>query len=351
MLRRRDLLIGATGAALPFASYATARSTVSVIGCCRFTNGAYAVALVDPLLRLAAAFELPERGHAIAVAPAGDKAVVIARRPGRTASVIDLREPRIVATLHSAAGRHFFGHGFFSADGERFFATENDYDNAVGTIGVYDVAAGFRRTTEWSTGGVGTHEAMLLRDQRTMAVANGGIETHPDFPREKLNLASMRSSVAYLSVDNGELLDVVERPAAFPSLSLRHLTQTNDGAVWIGAQHEDTGPAPLVFRHRRGEALAPVLSAEASAELKGYVGDIGLDSRTGTVVVSSPRGNRLVHLDVVSGAQISSVALNDVCGVSEGDRLLVSTGDGLLSDVRREQRRFDFSWDNHLVVF
>ncbi|MEM8982149.1 MAG: DUF1513 domain-containing protein [Pseudomonadota bacterium] len=349
MLRRRDFMAGGALAALPFVGEA-APAPIALVGCCRRADGGYAVALVDASLTLVATLALPGRGHAIAVSPSRDRAVVLSRRPGRTATVIDLDEPRIVQTIRSSAGRHFLGHGFFSDDGERFFATENDYDNAIGALGVYDVAAGFARIDEWSTGGVGPHEALLLSDNRTIVVANGGIETHPDYPREKLNVASMRSSIAYLSVASGALLDVVERPPAYPSLSLRHMAEASDGAVWVGAQHEGIGAAPLVFRHRRGRALDAVLTADSSGELNAYVGDIGFDSKANAVVATSPRGHCVIRIDAATGKKIATETLGDVCGVSGRNGVWMSTGEGLLADNRGQRRRFDLAWDNHLVA-
>ena len=40
------------------------------------------------------------------------------------------------------------------------------------------------------------HEAILLADGKTLAVANGGIETHIETGREKLNLDFMQPSLA-----------------------------------------------------------------------------------------------------------------------------------------------------------
>ena len=97
-------------------------------------------------------------------------------------------------TIASVAGRHFFGHGVFSPDGALLYATENDFENAAGMIGIYDARANFERIGEFPTHGVGPHELLLLDDGRTIAIANGGIETHPDFGRAKLNIPTMKPS-------------------------------------------------------------------------------------------------------------------------------------------------------------
>ena len=42
--------------------------------------------------------------------------------------------------------------------------------------------------------------------QIAFAVANGGIETHPDYEREKLNLATMKPNIAWIDRRTGEVL-------------------------------------------------------------------------------------------------------------------------------------------------
>ena len=96
-----------------------------------------------------------------------------------------------LSTLSSVPGRHFFGHGAFSPDGRLLYATENDFDNARAVVGVYDVGSGFARIGEFGTQGVGAHELLLSPDGELLVVANGGIETHPDYGRAELNLDTM----------------------------------------------------------------------------------------------------------------------------------------------------------------
>ena len=66
------------------------------------------------------------------------------------------------------------------------------------------------------------HEAMLLGDD-VICVANGGIETHPDFGREKLNLSTMKPNVAFIDRLTGDLISLRELPPDLHQVSLRHL--------------------------------------------------------------------------------------------------------------------------------
>ena len=135
--------------------------------------------------KLVHALDLPERGHDITFDPVSRRSVVFARQPGTFAVVFDHTGEAEPVTIASVEGRHFYGHGVFSPDGALLYATENDFDNAAGMIGVYDATDGFRRIGEFATHGVGPHELLLCPDGKTLAIANGGIETHPDYrPRQ-----------------------------------------------------------------------------------------------------------------------------------------------------------------------
>ncbi len=122
-------------------------------------------------------------------------------------------------------------------------------------VGVYDATDGFTRIGEFPTFGVGPHELLLLGDGDTIAVANGGIETHPDFGRAKLNLADHEAvSRAWSTARPATLLEKHELPPErCTSFDPPH-GHRRAGAVWFGCQHE--GPAterPCAGRPRRAQ--------------------------------------------------------------------------------------------------
>jgi uncharacterized protein len=137
-------------------------------------DGAYGAAIVSEAGKILYAVELPERGHDISFDPASGRSVVFARQPGTFAVVFDPAGRDPPRTIQSQPGRHFFGHGAFSPDGRLLFASENDFDNATGMVGIYDATDGFARIGEFPTDGVGPHELLLLDDGRTLAICNGG---------------------------------------------------------------------------------------------------------------------------------------------------------------------------------
>lgn len=179
----------------------------------------------------AAAFEvaLPGRGHSSALRPNSLDVVAFARRPGTFLAVIDRRQGRVRQHIDAATGRHFYGHGVFSPDGRLLYTTENAFDqDGRGVIGVYDATDGYRRIGEIDSGEIGPHDLRLLADGRTLVVANGGILTHPDVGRAKLNLATMTPSLAYIDRKTGRLLEEVRLAPNMHQNSIRHLAVTVD---------------------------------------------------------------------------------------------------------------------------
>lgn len=297
---------------------------------------------------------LPARGHAAAAHPHRPEAVAFARRPGTFAVVLDCLTGQAVAELNSPIGRHFYGHGVFSADGTILLTTENDYENAKGVISLWDASRGYRRVGEIPSHGVGPHDIQRLPETDTFAVANGGIETHPDHGREKLNLPTMRPNLSYVSLD-GDLLDQLELSADQHLSSIRHLAVAGDGTVAMGMQWqgEETPTRSLVGLHRMGEAYAPLAQDDLTqSRLQGYIGSITFDTTAHRVGVTSPRGGLLYVYDATTGARIDTIARLDICGVAAGPNGFVyTTGHGYFGNfqIPENARQHRVQWDNHLI--
>lgn len=314
----------------------------------------YSVAVLSETGEVLFTEALDDRGHDAAVSPDGRTAVVFARRPGRFALVLDLAQRRKALAFAPPEDRHFYGHGFFSADGRLAYATENDFEAERGVIGVYDVAAGFRRIGELDTGAIGPHEALPMRDGRTIAVANGGITTHPDFPRQKLNLPTMQPKLTYLDAETGDILDGAALAPALHQLSLRHMAEAGDGTIWFGGQYEGpaSDPVALVGTHRRGgeprliEAPRPLY-----AGMNQYIGSVAASRDGMLVATTSPRGGQVILWDAAAKRVVETRAIADACGAAPAaSGFLVSDGLGRLwRDGRLLNVDQGVAWDNHLA--
>ncbi|MEL6318445.1 MAG: DUF1513 domain-containing protein, partial [Pseudomonadota bacterium] len=195
-------LAAAAAAAAPSLSWADAGGP-RYLAAARRADGAFALCGLSHTGDIVFEIDLPARGHAAAAHPSRPLAVAFARRPGRYALVIDCARARLLARLEAPAGRHFYGHGAFDRDGDRLFTTENAYEPGVGRVGVWDATGGFARMGEWASGGVGPHDALFDPASNQLVVANGGVQTHPDSGRSKLNLPTMRSNLARLDARDG----------------------------------------------------------------------------------------------------------------------------------------------------
>ena len=308
---------------------------------------------------------LPARGHAFAVRPGGRIAVHFARRPGVFAVVIDLVQGRAVGDITTPDDRHFHGHGVFSPDGRLLYATENDFAAGRGVIGVYDAGHGYRRIGELPTHGIGPHELRLLGDGETLAVANGGILTHPDLPRVKLNLPDMTPSLVYLDRRDGRPLATFRLAPDLHQLSIRHLAVGRDNTVAVAMQYE--GPAgdrvPLIAKQRGAAPLRLVTAPpDVLRAMNQYCGGVAFDRGGAVIAVSAPRGNIVTFWEANSGRHLSTVPLPDGCGVApaarpgmflassgRGGMILVDAGSGSAQPIRTGFLAAG-RWDNHMAA-
>lgn len=326
-------------------------------------NGNYGIGLLDDFGQELGRIGLPGRGHGIAVAPDKRRFVAFARRPGTFAILVRPFEEQHPALITSEPGRHFYGHGCFSTDGRLLYAVENDFDKARGVVGVYDLSAYLpERVGELETYGVGPHDILLSADGRVLVVANGGIETHPDQGRAKLNLDTMAPSVVFLDAQTGDLVAKHVLHKSLHQLSLRHMALDRNDRVWVGGQFE--GPSfespPLVAVFARDEEPRTTdIPAALGGKLENYIGSVAANRSGDVIATSAPRGGQTLFWSVEDGRFLGAQSIPDGCGVAPVDQgsFLVSDGNGGLSFVSEPEapseilaRPPGISWDNHMVA-
>jgi uncharacterized protein len=330
-----------------------------LIAASRAPDGRYSVVVMTFDGMILRELPLQGRGHDIALDRASDRAVVFARRPGNFALAFNVRGEDEPVLFTTPENRHFYGHGVFSRDGRLLYATEHNAETRQGLLGVYSVGSGYKRVGELPTYGIGPHEVILLKDGKTLAVANGGIETDVETGRDKLNVETMKPSLAFIDARSGALLAQHEQSKDLHKLSIRHIAADARGNVWFGAQWEgDTSDTPeLVGCAGLDKPLRVIEPATPKgAALSGYIGAVAMDGEGRVLAASAPRAGRIIYVDTQTSSIIGETQLMDGCGltgVSE-DKFALSSGMGVLQTERPDHTHLTTAsfpgraFDNHL---
>lgn len=306
------------------------------------------------------------RGHDVAQDPTRPtEFVLFGRRPGTTSAVADVRTGQVRAMLRAKPGHAFQGHGFFTPDGRHLLASEADTFTGAGLLTVRETES-YSLVRDIDTHGIGPHEVLLMPDETTVVVANGGLLTRPETGREVLNLDAMDSSLAYLDLESGALIE--QRRVSDPKSSIRHLDVTAEGTVAFGVQvqregldHDDL--VPLAGVHEPGRE--PVMFSERQdviGLMNDYVGSVAVSTSTRTAGFTSPRGDIAVFWNLDSGDYLGLHELADCSGLAaspDGAHFFLSSSFGEvrtlqatdLVELASARRRFDdVRWDNHLIA-
>ncbi|EJB04587.1 hypothetical protein Rleg9DRAFT_3443 [Rhizobium leguminosarum bv. trifolii WSM597] len=314
----------------------------------RAADGSFAVATVTERGEIIDQVKLPARAHGMAFSTASGRTVAFARRPGTYAMIFDPWHKSEPIVISAREDRHFYGHGAFSPDGRLLYASENDFDGNRGMIGIYDASNRFTRIGEFETYGIGPHDMTVSDDGRLLIVANGGIETHPDFGRTKLNLGEMQPSLTLIDAATGALIEKHLLPAQWAELSTRHVDLDDKGRIWFACQYEGHRKdlPPLVGHFAKGEELSFIdLPEQTTRRLANYVGAIAVNRSEGIVGITSPKGGASVTLDARTGKVLAETVIPDAAGIAPAKSgFAVSSYDGDFLSTRS-----DVAWDQHIV--
>ena len=360
MWQRRAFLkaagAGFAAGLLPRQVEALERSDLVFASSVQTAAGSYGAVLLGERGDVIASIDLPDRGHDITISGEAGRGVVFARQPGTFAVVFDPQGRAAPVTLTSVEGRHFYGHGVFSPDGRLLYATESDFEAARGVVGIYDATDGYRRIGEFPTFGTGPHEMLLMPDGVTFVVANGGIETHPDFGRTELNLETMDPSVVFIDRRDGRLIGQLRLDAGLHQLSIRHMAIDGRDRVWFGCQYKGAPadkPQLVGYATMDGEIRLIELPPGTLADLRNYVGSVAVSADGVTVAVSSPEGDLLVAIDVEGKRPVLAETLRNGCGLAaDGMGFVATSGNGEMigmAGAGRAAQKFDFLFDNHIL--
>jgi hypothetical protein len=272
---------------------------------------------------------------------------------------IDFNRGEIVNKVSVNEGQRFYGHGVLIENDSILLTTENDYQRGKGLIVLRD-----RKTQQvieqYDSGGVGPHQLAVMpnTNEQQIVIANGGIQTHPEQARKKLNLDVMQPNLAYMSLGAGKIDDSFSLDNK--QLSIRHLAVSNQGKVVAGLQYQgaSTDEVPLAISHQ-GEEQLSLLKADTNTwrSMKQYTASVCINSRNNTVAITCPKADLITYWQLDSDKFIASHKLKDSAGVAliEND-FVVSTGRGRLVQQNNAMNPYQVSadfhalrWDNHMT--
>jgi len=334
---RRRFLLGAT--ALPLAGlplrghFAAARAEAA---------GGFAVGVFDREGRGLWSAGLPARGHGLSLSADGRTLVVMARRPGDFGLILSVSTGATIAAFEPASGLRFNGHAVFAPDGRRIFATATRAEDDSGWIAVHDRRDGWRAVDAWPTRGCDPHELLWFQD--ALCVANGGLPEG----RTPLDPKEVETSLVLLHPGDGAILAQIHPPEDFAYLSLRHMAVTA-GRVFVAGQDQagESGALPLLAEFD-GHALRYL----APLSLGGYCGSVAASGDR--VCVTGPKAGRACVVAASDGRLLSSVAMDDVCGVAADPAggFVLTGGHGDIGRTAEgvRQRSAETRWDNHLLA-
>lgn len=328
---------------------------------CSDNKGNFFAAAFDLTGQLISKVALPARGHdVIAIKSKPGHALVFARRPGNYVLEVDFNRGEVVNQINVSAGQRFYGHGVLIANDSILLTTENDYQSGKGLIVLRD-----RKTQQiieqYDSGGIGPHQLAVMpkSNEQQIVIANGGIQTHPDQARKKLNLNSMRPNLAYMALDSGQIAAKFELENK--QLSIRHLAVSSEGKVVAGLQYQgaSTDEVPLAISHY-GEEKLTLLKADTNTwrSMKQYTASVCINSKSNTVVITCPKANLLTYWQLDSNEFIASHKLKDAAGATLiAGSFIASTGRGRVISQHEPLKPYQVSghfnelrWDNHMAA-
>jgi hypothetical protein len=193
---------------------------------------------------------LPFLGHSVLTHPVRPDWVVAFERWGPYAAVVDIHTLAVVRLIKLPLGRRFFGHGCFSPDGHRLFASQMDDLQQQGIISVLN-SDSFEEIGRFNSGGLFPHECRISLDKRSLMVANLSPPGSRMVPGS--DGVPHPSVLSWIDLDTSRVTKTISM--GNPAAVFGHFAMSEDGFIAIGGRAQK-GPSPLYLIDPTG-ALMP----------------------------------------------------------------------------------------------
>jgi hypothetical protein len=246
------------------------------------TEYALAVINLDVKTPVAERLPLPFLAHGIAIDPNCAQRAVLFEKKGPGACLVDLGRRQMVRPLPTQKNRHYYGHGAFSSDGARLYATESLLDRDFeGALVVRDGKT-LRELGTLPTYGAAPHDCTLIDGGKTMVVTNGGGP-----------LSGAAPSVVYIDLESEKLLERVPIPASRVNAGHVAISQAGDLAI-VSAPREGLSSDALGAVTLRPVGKPPHTIARPHNVTSRMVGEtlsVAINERDRTVLATHPLGD------------------------------------------------------------
>lgn len=305
-------------------------------------------------------FALPARGHA-PVRLGDGRVLMMGRRPGLFASIIDPRDPSGLVSFPSSGNSRFAGHAAVAPDGIALVTSEFDATTFEAALTLRNSKNGEVRA-QWKPGGIEPHEILFTRHGARLVAALGGLIKDGGVAGPAFNSGGIHSEVLEVDPLSGKVLARHKLPDSFSSLSLRHLAVAPDNeTIAFAAQDQDiTVTRPLVGLLRLDQDMQLLPAPDPrECDFRSYVGSVAINGDF--IAAASPRGSVLGFWSIRDERWLGALAIADVCGVTAGAEMgtfWASSGHGGIFRIAATASgpRIEAQWhteagfDNHLLL-
>jgi len=326
------------------------------VGAVGLPGGKFGISAINRKGHLIWESPVDTRCHSGCARPDGSEVIFFERRPGWAFYGFDALSGNRTHRVKAASGEHFVGHGVFSPDGRWLYVTASRYEPGQGIIAVYDAEQNYQRVDTFELQGIGPHELTLHPDGETLVIGLGGILTHPDYDRLKLNLDTMEPALILMNRRSGRIIGRFN--PAHHQQSARHVSTGSNGRVYVAYQYQ--GPlheSPALIARLEGGQLQEIrFDEDTQAALANYIASVIAHPENDLVAAASPVGGTAVVFNGITGELLARASIPDCAGVQAlaGGDFLISSGRGKLvrlgqDNQSRQIADLPVQWDHHLV--
>lgn len=262
--------------------------------------------------------------HGFSTMPGRPTVAAVFEKRGPNAAVVELLEGNVRA-IAAGPKRAFYGHGLFSPDAKLLYGVEIDTETHEGVLSVRD-AETWAVVGEIATGGKNPHDALLLDDQTTLVVTNGGGAHGSD----------ALASVAFIDLPSRT---VVERVlVGDDALNAGHVAVGKDRSIAVVSAPRDglDGETSLGGLSLRRAGTSGVLQrmSEPKATTARMIGEslsVAIHEGTGMVAATHPYGHLLTLWSLSESKLLRVFEMKSARGVTltlDGRYFVVSHGLG-----------------------